>query len=104
MKPFKLGLIGCSIAAKDLHWPALNKLQDKFEITVVCNRSEPKAAEFAHMVGDLPHVLDYRELLDRQVGLYRFRSPFPKAHKVLNRYSDKQGFGALITQYIFSSR
>ena len=66
MNPVKLGIIGCGIAAKDLHWPALQKLRDKFEITLVCNRTEPKAREFADMVGDASYVLDYRELLDSE--------------------------------------
>jgi predicted dehydrogenase len=50
MKPVKLGIIGCGIAAKDLHWPALKELSDLFEIIVVCNHSEPKAKEFSQMV------------------------------------------------------
>ena len=63
MKPVKLGIIGCGIAAKKLHWPALQKLKDKFEITVVCNHTAPKAKEFAKLVGGVPYVQDYRELL-----------------------------------------
>jgi len=63
MKPIKLGIIGCGIAARNLHWPALQKLKDKFEITMVCNHSEPKARDFAEIVGGVPYVLDYRKLL-----------------------------------------
>jgi predicted dehydrogenase len=63
MKPIKLGIIGCGIAAKDLHWPALKDLKDQFEIVVVCNHTEAKAQEFARMVGNVPYVLDYREVL-----------------------------------------
>lgn len=65
MTPVKLGIIGCGIAARDLHWPALRKLRDKFEITVVCNHTEPKAREFSQLVGGVPYVLDYHELLNR---------------------------------------
>ncbi|MFQ5754369.1 MAG: Gfo/Idh/MocA family protein [bacterium] len=65
MKPVKLGIIGCGIAARDLHWPALKKLTNKFEITVVCNHTEPKAKEFSNMIGGVPYVLDYAELLSR---------------------------------------
>jgi len=65
MNPIKLGIIGCGIAARELHFPALQKLQDKFSITVVCNHSEPKAKSFAEMAGGVPFVLDYQELLKK---------------------------------------
>jgi predicted dehydrogenase len=66
MQPVKLGIIGCGIAARELHFPALQRLKDQFEITVVCNHTEPKAKSFAEMVGGVPYVLDYRELLQRE--------------------------------------
>ena len=59
----KLGIIGTGIAAKELHLPALVNLKDKFEITCVCNHTEPKAKDFAAMVGNVPYFLDYRDLL-----------------------------------------
>jgi predicted dehydrogenase len=61
-----LGIIGCGIAAKKLHLPALRALSDRFVIVSVCNHTEPKAKEFAHMVGDVPYVLRYKDLLRRQ--------------------------------------
>jgi predicted dehydrogenase len=64
MKPIKLGIIGCGIATKELHWPALKEIKDKFEITVVCNHTEGKAKEFAQMAGNVPYVLDYRKVLE----------------------------------------
>ena len=44
MKPVKLGIIGCGIAAQSLHWPVLQKLKDKFEITaiVIILKKRPK--------------------------------------------------------------
>lgn len=63
MKPVKLGIIGTGIAARDLHWPALKQIKDKFQIVAVCNRSEEKASKFSEKVGGAPFVLDYRELL-----------------------------------------
>ncbi len=63
MKPVKLGIIGCGIAATELHWPALQKLKDKFQITAICNNTEPKAKEFSELTGGVPYVLDYEELL-----------------------------------------
>ena len=62
-EPVKLGIIGCGIAAKTLHYPALNSLQDKFEIIAVCNHTESKAKEFSKLVGGVPYTLDYKELL-----------------------------------------
>ena len=63
MQPIKLGIIGCGIAANDLHWPALRQMQDKFKITMVCNHTEQKAKAFAKVVGNVPYVLDYNDLL-----------------------------------------
>ena len=65
MKPIKLGIIGCGIAAQSLHWPALQKLKDKFEITAICNHTEKKAKDFSKMLGGVPYVLDYHHLLQR---------------------------------------
>ncbi len=64
MKKVNLGIIGCGIAANEIHYPALQKLQDKFEIGMVCNHTEPKAKKFAHKVGDVPYVLEYQKLLN----------------------------------------
>jgi predicted dehydrogenase len=63
MKPIKLGIIGCGIAARKLHYPALQKLKDKFEVEMVCNHTESKAKSFAEMLGGVKYVLDYHELL-----------------------------------------
>lgn len=65
MKPVKLGIIGCGIAAQSLHWPALQKLNNEFEITAVCNHTEKKAKDFSKILGGIPYVLDYHNLLQR---------------------------------------
>jgi predicted dehydrogenase len=65
MKPVKLGIIGCGIAAQSLHWPALQKLNNEFEITAVCNHTEKKAKDFSKILGGVPYVLDYHNLLQR---------------------------------------
>ncbi len=65
MKPVKLGVIGCGIAVREYHLPALLKLKDKFEITAVCNDTEPRAKEFSELLGGVPYFLDYRQLLQR---------------------------------------
>ncbi|MDP4094509.1 MAG: Gfo/Idh/MocA family oxidoreductase [Bacillota bacterium] len=64
MKPIKLGIIGCGIAARELHWPVLKEMTDKFEIAAVCNHTEEKAKSFSQMVGNVPYVLDYNEILN----------------------------------------
>jgi hypothetical protein len=46
MKKVKLGIIGCGIAAQSLHWPALQKLKDEFEITTICNHTKKKPKIF----------------------------------------------------------
>jgi len=65
MKKIALGIIGCGIAARELHLPALQKLASRFEITAVCNHTEAKAKSMAQMAGGVPYFRDYRELLRR---------------------------------------
>ncbi len=64
--PIRLGIIGCGLAAKNLHWPALRKMQDKFCLATVCNRTPEKAREFAQMAGIDQIESDYRKLIDRR--------------------------------------
>jgi predicted dehydrogenase len=66
MNPIKLGIIGCGIAARKLHFPALQKVSDKYEVIMVCNHTEPKAKSFAEMLGGVKYVLDYHKLLANQ--------------------------------------
>jgi len=66
MERIKLGIIGCGLAAKNLHYPALKELKDEFEIAAVSNHTEPKAKEFSSMVGGVPYFLDYKDLLKRK--------------------------------------
>ncbi len=62
--PIRLGIIGPGSAARNLHWPALEKLRDQFQIVAVASRTLHKAQGFAHLVGGSPRVTDdYRELL-----------------------------------------
>lgn len=65
MRKVRLGIIGCGLAAKGLHLPALQKLKSKFEIRALCNHTEPKAAELSYMLGGVPYTLDYKEMLMR---------------------------------------
>ena len=63
----KLGVIGIGMAWERLHWPAISKLTDKYEITAVCNKTVEKAQNFAKSISlPLDRVYsDYRELLKR---------------------------------------
>ena len=65
MKSVKLGIIGCGIAAQSIHWPILQKLKDKFEITAICNHTEKKAKDFSKILGEVPYFLNYHDLLQR---------------------------------------
>ncbi|MGH7451962.1 MAG: Gfo/Idh/MocA family protein, partial [bacterium] len=62
--PLRLGVIGCGLATKNLHWPALRNLTDKFRIVAVCNHTPDKAREFAQIAGLNKFETDYRRLLD----------------------------------------
>ena len=65
MRKVKLGIIGTGLAAKNLHWPALKKLQNKFEIVAICNHTRKKAEDFSKMIGGAEIHLDYKDLLNR---------------------------------------
>ena len=64
MQPVKIGIIGCGLAATNLHWPALQKLPEQFKITMVCDTLEAKAQEFARLSGNVPYVTDPRQVLE----------------------------------------
>ena len=82
MKKIKLGIIGCGIAARELHLPALKKLSDRFEITAVCNHTEKKAVEFSKLVGNVPYYLDYKDLLkDKNVEAVDITLPIELNYK-----------------------
>jgi predicted dehydrogenase len=63
-----LGLIGTGIAARQLHWPALKQMTDRYRLEAVANRTRAKAEAFADMAGLDPGAVysDYRDLLARQ--------------------------------------
>ena len=66
MEKIKLGIIGCGLAANKLHFPALQELKNKFEISAVCNHTEQKAKQFAALAGGVPYYTDYKDLLNRK--------------------------------------
>ncbi len=65
--PIRLGIIGTGLAAKKLHWPALAKMRDRFEVVGLANRTRSTAEDFAALAG-LPmdgYSADYRDVLAR---------------------------------------
>ena len=83
MEKIRLGIIGCGIAARELHWPAIKTMRDTFKITAVCNHTKPKAQQFAQLVGGVPYVLDYRDLIAREdVDAVSIMLPFELNYQV----------------------
>jgi predicted dehydrogenase len=62
--PLRLGIIGCGLATKNLHWPVLRQMPGKFRVVAVCNHTPEKAREFARIAGLNKFETDYRRLLD----------------------------------------
>ncbi|MFW6363595.1 MAG: Gfo/Idh/MocA family protein [Spirochaeta sp.] len=65
-----IGIIGCGLAANDLHYPALDALKHRIRVRAVCNRSPRKAEDFAARLSKLygeevPWFQDFHELLKR---------------------------------------
>ena len=67
-QPLRLGIVGTGVAARELHWPALKGMPDRFQVVALANRSRDKAEAFADLVGiERPAVYsDYRKLLARE--------------------------------------
>ena len=59
----RLGVIGAGLAARRLHWPALDRMRDRFEIAMVASASEASASSFAEMAGGCPWTLNYHDAL-----------------------------------------
>jgi len=65
--PIRLGIIGTGLAVQKLHWPALERLADRFEIIAFANHTRPKAEHFSGYSG-VPmerYHEDYHALLGR---------------------------------------
>lgn len=67
MKKIRLGVIGTGLAWERLHYPALQQLQDKYEIVALANRTRLDAENFAQKINlDQKNVYDnYKEMLKR---------------------------------------
>ena len=67
MKQIRLGIIGTGVAARLLHWQALQQMPERYRIVAVANRSRKKGEAFADLVGLEREAVcaDYRDLLAR---------------------------------------
>jgi predicted dehydrogenase len=62
-QPIKLGIIGAGLAVKNLHWPALQQLRDRYTITAVADIDPARAETTAALVGASRTFTDYHDLL-----------------------------------------
>ncbi len=67
MNKIRLGVIGTGLAWERLHYPAISKMSDKYEIVALANRTKSDAEAFAHKINlDIKNVYqDYNEMLKR---------------------------------------
>jgi predicted dehydrogenase len=61
----RLGIIGCGLAVKYLHWPALKQLQDKFQVVLVCDTDPQAAQALVELIGqgEIAYTADYKTVL-----------------------------------------
>ncbi|HEY0604738.1 MAG TPA: Gfo/Idh/MocA family oxidoreductase [Herpetosiphonaceae bacterium] len=62
-QPINLGIVGAGLAVKQLHWPALQRLRERYTIGAVADIDSGKARAIADLVGASKTFADYRELL-----------------------------------------
>lgn len=63
MSAVKLGIVGCGIAMRELHYPALSELRDLFSVVGVTSRTRESAETCAELFGTESYAYD--ELLRR---------------------------------------
>ncbi len=67
MKRIRLAIIGTGMAFERLHYPALQKLEDKFEIVAICDLDPNKLEKWGNTLGLAPQdrYADFKQLLVR---------------------------------------
>ncbi len=67
-QPIRLGIIGTGLAVEKLHWPALKRMRDRFQVAAFCDLERRNAEHFAHYSGAAmaEYTADYHELLRRE--------------------------------------
>ena len=68
VKRLLMGIIGVGLAFEKLHYPAYQRLQDKYEIRAICDIDGYKLERWRHILGLSPGDIyeDFREMLTRQ--------------------------------------
>jgi predicted dehydrogenase len=68
LKTIRLGVIGTGLAWERLHYPAIQQLGDKYQISALCNRTKKDALEFAKKINlDVSHVYsDYNQMIQNE--------------------------------------
>jgi predicted dehydrogenase len=63
----RLGIIGTGLAVEQLHWPALKKMTDRYQVTAFCDIDRDHAEHFASYSGASMDAFtpDYHDLLGR---------------------------------------
>jgi predicted dehydrogenase len=62
----RLGVAGAGLAVRDLHWPALQKLGDRYRIVALAARTQKSLKETGQLVGCDNYYHDYKEMIDRE--------------------------------------
>lgn len=67
MKKLRMGIIGMGMAFERLHYPAYQKLMDKFEIGAICDSDLQKAENWRQTLGLKPEDIysDFHEMIKR---------------------------------------
>ena len=67
-QPIRLGIIGTGLAVEKLHWPALKRMPDRFQVAAFCDLERANAEHFAGYSGAsmAEYTADYHELLRRE--------------------------------------
>ena len=67
MHKIRLGVIGTGMAFERLHLPALQQLQDKYQIVAICDQNQDKLERWRQELGLDPSAAytDYRQMLKR---------------------------------------
>ena len=67
MRKLKMGIIGMGMAFEKLHYPAFQKLQDKYQITAICDVDKEKLDSWKTKLGlsDRDLYTDYKEMIKR---------------------------------------
>ncbi len=83
--PIRLGVIGTGLAVEQLHWPALKRMRDRFEIVAFCDVDRATAERFAGFSGASmdAYTAEYGDLLRRDdVDAVLISLPIPLSYPV----------------------